>query len=251
MPFAPTLTLACPVSSTGTLGISYTGRLIADGGVEPYTFAITVGVLPPGLSLNTDGVIVGVPTTVGTYPYTAQITDHYGTTATISCSITISRQSLFPFRKLLNILTSKQWATIKESVVQGVLSTDVYIDQNFPNLGLHFWPMPSGSPTIQVHYWLPLRSFTSVDETIDLPPAYYEALKYALAVYISRSYQNPVNPAIVALADMKKSAMQTLNAQILAGSFTPDRTLHNAEIGDPLQPRAAKNPQGTGPGDKP
>lgn len=86
------LAIACPIGgSSGTAGTPYSGTLVATGGTPPYTFAITGGSLPPGLSLNTStGVISGTPTTVGIYPYTAQVTDNVAATASIGCSITIS-----------------------------------------------------------------------------------------------------------------------------------------------------------------
>lgn len=155
-----------------------------------------------------------------------------------------------PVRKVLNLLTSKQWSAIKEKEIQGELQTDVYIDQDFPNTGLHFWPVPAGTPTVEIVFWKPLSQFTGIEDTIDLPPAYYEALKYALAAYISQSYKRQINPAVLSLAQEKKQMMQALNAQILAGSFQPSRTLADAQISDPTRPRALQSPQGDGPGDE-
>ncbi len=65
------ITLTC-ASNAGTVGTSYTSSLTAGGGVPPYTFSITSGSLPPGLSLTpSTGAIAGVPTTPGTFPFTA------------------------------------------------------------------------------------------------------------------------------------------------------------------------------------
>ncbi len=89
----PAITLACP-TSTGQVGVAYSSALVATGGVPPYTFSITSGSLPPGLSLNpSTGAITGTPTTYGTFNFTAQVVDSTGTaagTTTASCSIVIS-----------------------------------------------------------------------------------------------------------------------------------------------------------------
>jgi hypothetical protein len=89
---APTpLSLACGLTPNGSVGVSYSDQLVASGGSGTYTsYAITSGSLPPGLSLNTStGLISGTPTTAGTYPFTAQVTDSSSNTATVDCSITI------------------------------------------------------------------------------------------------------------------------------------------------------------------
>jgi hypothetical protein len=59
------------------------GNLFADGGTPPYTWAITAGTLPPGLSLQVSpGRITGTPTTAGTFTFTVQPTDSTGVAGT-------------------------------------------------------------------------------------------------------------------------------------------------------------------------
>ena len=50
----------------GTQGTAYNQTVTATGGTGPYTFAVTAGSLPAGLSLDTNtGAITGTPTTPG------------------------------------------------------------------------------------------------------------------------------------------------------------------------------------------
>jgi hypothetical protein len=59
-----------------TFGSSYTASLSATGGVTPYTWSISQGVLPAGLSISsTAGAISGVPTSAGTASFTITLTD--------------------------------------------------------------------------------------------------------------------------------------------------------------------------------
>jgi len=75
----------------GEVGVAYSQTLAATGGTTPYTWSITSGTLPDGLSLNSSsGVISGTPTTDGTYTFTVQVTDSAGDTATADLSITIN-----------------------------------------------------------------------------------------------------------------------------------------------------------------
>lgn len=71
---------------TGTVGAASTLLALAtyfSGGTSPYTYSVTTGSLPPGLSLNTStGQITGTPTTAGSYAATIRATDAAGTPAT-------------------------------------------------------------------------------------------------------------------------------------------------------------------------
>ena len=85
------LTGAC-VTPAGTAGSSYTGSITAAGGAGRYSFAITGGALPPGLSFSTAGAITGTiaATASGNYAFAATITDAANATAIVSCSVQVT-----------------------------------------------------------------------------------------------------------------------------------------------------------------
>ncbi|WP_321472203.1 Ig domain-containing protein [uncultured Paludibaculum sp.] len=74
----------------GTQGVAYSQALAASGGTAPYSWLVTDGVLPPGLTLSTAGAVTGTPTTVGTYTFSVRATDASSTTTTKSMSITVA-----------------------------------------------------------------------------------------------------------------------------------------------------------------
>ncbi|MEA2475790.1 MAG: hypothetical protein QOE06_3705, partial [Thermoleophilaceae bacterium] len=79
----------CVASKINT-GTPYSASLAATGGTGPFTFSITAGALPPGVSLNSiTGAISGTPTTAGTYTFTSQVVDADGGTATSICTIVV------------------------------------------------------------------------------------------------------------------------------------------------------------------
>ncbi|MBI4811173.1 MAG: putative Ig domain-containing protein, partial [Ignavibacteriales bacterium] len=93
---AYSLTINCPAITVnpysllnGTVGTSYSQTLTASGGTNPYTFAVTSGSLPTGVSLSSSGVISGTPTTVGNFTFTVTATDAQGCTGNRSYTITI------------------------------------------------------------------------------------------------------------------------------------------------------------------
>ncbi|HVN17294.1 MAG TPA: FG-GAP-like repeat-containing protein [Dongiaceae bacterium] len=75
----------------GTAGVAYSQALQATGGVPPYAWTIT-GNLPGGLSLSS-GIISGTPNAIGTFSFSATVTDANNDTASQSLSITISPAS--------------------------------------------------------------------------------------------------------------------------------------------------------------
>ena len=61
------------------VGVPASFQIEVWGGTTPYTFQITSGSLPPGLSMSSGGVISGTPTTAG-YDWTifVKVTDANG-----------------------------------------------------------------------------------------------------------------------------------------------------------------------------
>ncbi len=84
-------TTSCPA---GVVGTRYSGcTLAAAGGNGSNTWALATGSgpLPPGLSLNpTTGAITGTPTSSGTYPFVAQVTDRETPPQVATKSLSIS-----------------------------------------------------------------------------------------------------------------------------------------------------------------
>jgi len=69
-------------------GVPYGQTITPSGGTAPYTFGITSGALPPGLTLNTaTGTVSGTPTTQGVFNFTLTVTDASGCIGTMGCSV--------------------------------------------------------------------------------------------------------------------------------------------------------------------
>ncbi len=94
-----TITPAVPLSISttslpnGTAGQSYSAPITAIGGVYPYTWSVTAGRIPDGLTLNSNtGVLSGTPQNVGQSSFTVQVVDSETpqVTATQTLSLTIN-----------------------------------------------------------------------------------------------------------------------------------------------------------------
>jgi|GEM_PF-2484935 len=86
-PIVPTATL-----SAGTLGRPYpSASVTATGGTNTgFSFAVTAGTLPTGLSLSIGGSITGSTTAAGTFNFTVQATDSGMNTGSTAFSITVN-----------------------------------------------------------------------------------------------------------------------------------------------------------------
>jgi large repetitive protein len=95
--FSITINNALNITTTslnsGRRGQTYSQTLSASGGSSPYTWSISSGNLPPGLTLNSStGTISGTPTSSNTYYFTVTVTDsaNPANTDTANLSIRIS-----------------------------------------------------------------------------------------------------------------------------------------------------------------
>ncbi|MGV1909782.1 putative Ig domain-containing protein [Agrobacterium vitis] len=94
---APAFTLS-PASGTltaATVGTAYSETVTASGGTSPYTYAVTSGTLPAGMSLNTStGVISGTPTTAANTSFTITATDANSASGSASYSLAVTEPSV-------------------------------------------------------------------------------------------------------------------------------------------------------------
>jgi hypothetical protein len=74
-----------------TVGASYSQALTASGGTAPYTYALTAGALPAGLSLSSGGALSGTPTTAGSSSFTVTATDSTGLTGSEAYTLTVGQ----------------------------------------------------------------------------------------------------------------------------------------------------------------
>jgi hypothetical protein len=87
------LAVATTYLPPGTAQTSYLAQLTATGGTKPYTWSISTGTLPAGLTLHpATGAITGKPTASGTDGFTVAVTDSESTPVTVSApeSITVT-----------------------------------------------------------------------------------------------------------------------------------------------------------------
>jgi len=83
-----TLTITTSSLPNGIVNTAYSASLSASGGSGKFSWSVSG--LPPGVSANAAGAISGTPTTAGTFPVSATVTDAGVLTAVISASKSFS-----------------------------------------------------------------------------------------------------------------------------------------------------------------
>ena len=79
----------------GTQGVAYDETVIGAGGSGPYTFAVTLGALPTGISLNgSTGELTGTPSAQGVYNFTVTATDSLSATGSRPYTVAVGTFSL-------------------------------------------------------------------------------------------------------------------------------------------------------------
>ncbi|WP_102299756.1 S-layer family protein, partial [Janthinobacterium sp. AD80] len=72
------------------VSVAYSQQLTASGGSAPYSYAVSAGSLPAGISLNSSGVLSGTPTAAGSFTLTVTVTDAHLYTGAKSYTLSVS-----------------------------------------------------------------------------------------------------------------------------------------------------------------
>ncbi len=75
-PTCPSITLSPTTLANGTQNLAYTSTsIVPSSGTSPFTYEVSSGTLPSGLTLSASGILSGTPTAAGSYNFTIKITD--------------------------------------------------------------------------------------------------------------------------------------------------------------------------------
>jgi hypothetical protein len=88
---SPALSITTTSLPAAVAGVSYSQALAATGGVPPYSWSVALGALPPGITLNSSsGVLSGMPSVAGSFPFRIQVADSAAVTASRDFALTVA-----------------------------------------------------------------------------------------------------------------------------------------------------------------
>ncbi|WP_161492852.1 putative Ig domain-containing protein [Pseudomonas putida] len=103
---SPTLVISPSTLPNATASNVYSQTLSTANGATPYSYAVTSGALPPGLSLGSGGVLSGTPSAVGTFNFTVTSTDAHNATGSQAYSLTVAAATITITPTILGTLTT-------------------------------------------------------------------------------------------------------------------------------------------------
>jgi large repetitive protein len=91
---APTLVVSPASLPNPAIGTAYSQTITASGGAAPYSFALTSGALPAGITLGSGGALTGTPTQVGSFSFTVTVTDNFGQVGSRAYTLVVGAPTL-------------------------------------------------------------------------------------------------------------------------------------------------------------
>lgn len=169
-------------------GAPYAFALTASGGLSPYTWSVTAGVLPAGITLDSVGNLSGTPTASGGFNFNVEVSDSQPTPATDTASLNLT---VIP--ELTILTTSLPDGTLGTAYAATLTATGGVAPYTW---GVAFGSLPpgvslspngdlSGTPMTQG-----LFSFTAGVTDSQSPPS-YRAAALQIAVYTPPATNTP------------------------------------------------------------
>ena len=135
---SPTIAIAPTTLAAITVGVAMpTQTLVASGGTGPYTYAVTTGSLPAGISLNAStGALTGTATQGGSIAFTVTATDANTNTGTQAYTWTVNAPTITLTPPAGNIAVNSETAFTQTFTATGGTAPYTYVEAGTLPTGL-------------------------------------------------------------------------------------------------------------------
>lgn len=115
----------------------------------------------------------------------------------------------------LTLLTDAAWQRLPQKDLTGALPVRAYYTPTVPNGTLTLWPVPT-STTLQgvIYAPTPVSEYTTIDDTVVLPPGYRRMLIANLAVELAPDFERPVTADLLRVARESQAAVKSANLRL-------------------------------------
>jgi len=140
-----------------------------------------------------------------------------------------------PLELPIEMLNAQLWAQIPVKLISSTLPLRCYVEYTWPSVTLNFRYLPQVPVNTRIYSWVALSQFQDLDTPYTFPPAYYEAIRYNLAVRLQPEFmpQFPLNQVTAQLAVDSKATVKRMNTPLVdlycdpAVVWPPDKRVYN------------------------
>lgn len=115
----------------------------------------------------------------------------------------------------MKVVGQDEWAKIERYGDKAAIPRVLYNDNAFPLAKLSLYPIPATTTSLELYIWTPFAGFSTLGDTVTLPPGYYRAVAYALAVELAPAFGLQVPAATLAIANTSRTSIEAMNARLL------------------------------------
>lgn len=127
-----------------------------------------------------------------------------------SCYVTINSVN-YP----ITLIDNDAYAGLPVPTVTSNYSWFLFVDYQYPLVRLKFYPVPNTTGTVSIASWKQLQQFTTLTDTLVLPPGYERAIVFNLAVEYwgaEMGTASVIPPHVLKIATDSKANIKRINA---------------------------------------
>lgn len=130
-------------------------------------------------------------------------------------SIMYSASQPTPVELAMDMLDDVGWQSIANKSTSSLLPQVCYVEKNFPDMNLSFWPIPTQANQVVLYAWSALQQFADLTSQFSFPPGYARAIRYNLAVDLAAEFPCDLTKlqVVMKIAAQSKADIESLNIE--------------------------------------
>lgn len=128
-------------------------------------------------------------------------------------SISYAASQSTPVELPMDMVDDVGWQGIANKSVTSILPQVCYVEEDFPDMKLSFWPIPTQANPVVLYPWQALAQFPDLETPFSFPPGYARAIRYNLAVDLAAEFPCDLTklPLVQKIASTSLAAIRSLN----------------------------------------
>lgn len=113
----------------------------------------------------------------------------------------------------VRVIADGEYAAIADKTQAGDWPEVLNYKATMANGTIAVWPVPNATRTLMLLTRVPLVEFSTLGETVSLPPGFRRALSANLAIDLAPEFETEPSPSVVKMAGESKALIKRQNAQ--------------------------------------